>query len=118
MKNIQADARRLKKLLHELARVGPVMRGSVVRLGPYKNIMFSLNKNQKTRIIYLGPQREQAAKTCSANYRKLLEIVDEMTILNMELLKQHVDPIRLAGGQGRKRKVLKKIRKKARPVEL
>jgi hypothetical protein len=44
---------------------------------------------------------------------KLLDIVAEMTILNMELLKQHADPVRLAvpktGG-------LKK-QKKAREVE-
>jgi len=84
---------RLGKLQRELARLGPIMRGSVVRLGPYKRPTFSLNKDQKTRLVYLGAEREQAAKTCSDNYRKLMDIVEEMTILNMHLLKRHVDPV-------------------------
>lgn len=95
MKNIQSAVSRLKKLRGELASLGPIMRGSVVRLGPYKNIFFSLNKDQKTRLIYLGMEREPAARQCSENYRKLQEIVEEMTILNMGLLRQHHDPIKL-----------------------
>ncbi len=71
------------------------MRGSVVRLGPYKRPIFSAKKNQKTHLVYLGEDRVQIAKICSDNYRKLLDIVDEMTILNMDLLKQHQDPIQL-----------------------
>jgi hypothetical protein len=92
MKNIQQILIRLRELHKKLARLGPIMRGSVVRLGPYKRPIFSLNQHQKTRLVYLGEQREQAARTCSENYRKLLDIVEEMTILNMELLKQHQDP--------------------------
>jgi len=92
MKNIQQTVLRLRELHRELARLGPIMRGSVVRLGPYQRPIFSLNKDQKTRLVYLGEDREQTAKTCSDNYRKLLDIVEEMTILNMHLLKQHVDP--------------------------
>ncbi len=94
MKNIKPILKRLKKLHAELAEVGPIMRGSVVRIGPYKHILFSLNKDKKTRLVYLGAAREKAAKTCSENYRKLLDIVEEMTILNMDLLKQHVDPVK------------------------
>ena len=48
---------------------------------------FSLNKDKKTKLIYLGKKREEHAKKYSANYKRLLEIVEEMTILNMELLK-------------------------------
>ena len=95
MKNIQAAASRLKELQRKLARLGPIMRGSVVRLGPYKNIFFSLHKDRKTRLIYLGKEREQTALTCSKNYRKLLDTAEEMTILNMALLKQHANPVKL-----------------------
>ncbi len=69
------------------------MRGSVVKIGPYKRPIFSTKKNQKTSLVYLGEDREQAAETCSDNYRKLLDIVEEMTILNIVLLKQHLDPV-------------------------
>lgn len=94
MKKIAPIIRRLQTLHAELARLGPVMRGSVVRLGPYKHIIFSLNKDKKTRLVYLGMEREQAARQCSDNYKKMLEIAEEMTMLNMALLKQHVDPVK------------------------
>jgi hypothetical protein len=114
MKKITLIIRRLLTLHAELARLGPLMRGSVVRLGPYQHIFFSLNKDKKTRLVYLGRDREQAARTCSENYRRLLDIVEKMTILNMDLLKQHADPVKLAAAPARG---LKK-QKKNRPVEL
>lgn len=83
---------RLHELHDELAGLGPIMRGSVVRLGPYKHILFSLNKDKKTRLIYLGKDREAAAKECAGNHKKLLAIIEEMTTLNMTLLKERVDP--------------------------
>ena len=65
------------------------MRGSVVVIGtrsrqPY----FSLNKDKKTRIIYLGKKRVDKATEYSDNYKRLQEIVEEMTHLNMTLLKR------------------------------
>ncbi len=67
------------------------MRGSVVLLGTRnKQFYFSLNKNKKTKLIYLGNERMKTAKKYSKNYKTLLSIVEEMTILNMELLKENV----------------------------
>jgi hypothetical protein len=81
--------RRVKALQRQMGQVGPVMRGSVVLIGTRnKQFYFSLNKDKKTHLIYLGKKREPRARHYSANYRKLLEIVEEMTILNMSLLKQ------------------------------
>jgi hypothetical protein len=81
--------RRVKTLQGRLGTLGPVMRGSVVVIGTrYKQSYFSLNKDKKTKLIYLGKKREAWAREYSNNYKKLLEIVEEMTILNMELLKQ------------------------------
>jgi len=70
--------------------MGPVMRGTVVRIGTRnKQFYFSLNKNKKTRLIYLGNQREPLARRMSANYKELLATVEEMTTLNMALLKSN-----------------------------
>jgi len=81
--------RRVKILERRLGQVGPVMRGTVVLLGArHKQPYFSLNKEKKTRLIYLGKKREPAARQLSANYKTLLAIVEEMTLLNMELLRQ------------------------------
>jgi len=73
----------------EVGRLGPVMRGSVVVIGTQnKQPYFSLNKDKKTRIIYLGKKRGDKAAEYSDNYRKLQEIVEEMTYLNMTLLRR------------------------------
>jgi hypothetical protein len=79
---------RLKALRKEMEGLGPVMRGSVVVIGTRnKQPYFSLNKDKRTRLIYLGRKREPIAREYSANYKRLLEIVDDMTLINMELLK-------------------------------
>lgn len=68
------------------------MRGSVVIIGTKnKQPYFSLNKNKKTKIIYLGKNREERAREYSDNYKKLIEIVEEMTEINMILLKENCE---------------------------
>lgn len=82
--------RRVKTLQRQLGKLGPVMRGSVVIIGTRnKQPYFSLNKNKRTCLIYLGKKREYKAREYSRNYKKLLEIVEEMTIINMTLLKEN-----------------------------
>ena len=82
--------RRVKTLQKQLGTLGPVMRGSVVIIGTRnKQLYFSLNKDKKTHLIYLGKKREDKARQYSQNYKKLLEIVEEMTTLNMMLLKEN-----------------------------
>ena len=87
---IAKTKRRVKTLQKQLGRLGPVMRGSVVVIGTRnKQSYFSLNKDKKTHLIYLGKRREARAKEYSANYKQLLDIIEEMTILNMKLLKEN-----------------------------
>jgi len=87
-KEIANARRKLRRLEKEMAGIPPVMRGSVVRIGTRnKQFYFTLNKDKKTRLIYLGNKREPLARKLSANYKKLVAIVEEMTLLNMTLLK-------------------------------
>jgi len=82
--------RRVKTLQKRMAQLGPVMRGSVVVIGTRnKQSYFSLNTNKKTKLIYLGKKRQARAKEYSDNYRKLRAIVEEMTMINMTLLKEN-----------------------------
>lgn len=84
--------RNLKSLQKKLGDLGPVMRGSVVMLGPKdkaKRICFSLNKDGKTKMMYLGKKREEKAKEYSQNYKKMLDIVEDITAINMTLLKEN-----------------------------
>lgn len=87
-KSVAMIQRRVRKLQEALGQLGPVMRGSVVVIGVRnKQPYFSLNKDKRTRLIYLGQKRVALARAYSKNYQRLLAIVEEMTILNMELLK-------------------------------
>ena len=86
---IAKKRRRVRTLQRRLGELGPAMRGSVVRIGTRnKQFYFSLNQAGKTRLIYLGNKRVNRAREYSNNYKKLLEIIEEMTTLNMELLKE------------------------------
>jgi hypothetical protein len=81
--------RRVGELRKELCRLGPLMRGSLVVIGTRnKQPYFSVNIKRKTHLLYLGRRREKKAKAYSQNYRRLQEIVEEMTVLNMRLLKR------------------------------
>ena len=83
--------RRVKTLQRQLGRLGPVMRGSVVVIGTRnKQPYFSVNKDGRTQLIYLGKKREKRARQYSANYKNLRDIAEEMTILNMKLLKENL----------------------------
>jgi hypothetical protein len=89
-KELAKMKRRVKTLQKQLGQLGPLMRGSVVVIGTRnKQPYFSLNKNKKTHLIYLGKKREDKAREYSQNYQKLLEIVEEMTTINMTLLKEN-----------------------------
>ena len=82
--------RRVKTLQKKMGQLGPLMRGSVVVIGTRnKQSYFSLNKNKTTQFIYLGNKREARAMEYSENYKKLLQIVEEMTLINMALLKEN-----------------------------
>jgi len=86
---IAKKKRRVKRLQKQLAELGPVMRGSVVLIGTRnKQFYFSLNKDKKTHLIYLGKKKVDRAREYSENYKKLLAIVEEMTMLNMRLIKE------------------------------
>ena len=56
-----------------------------------KQAYFSLNKNKKTKIIYLGEKKKERALEYSENYKKLIEIIEEMTEINMTLIKEAYD---------------------------
>lgn len=85
-----------KRLLRLQARISglfPLMRGSIVRIGmKTKRPTYSLNMNGKTKIIALGNGKDQIAAQRIENYRKLLTIVDEMTLINIELIRRMEAP--------------------------
>ena len=91
-KSVETMRREVRKLQEEMGKLGPVMRGSVVIIGTRnKQPYFSLNKDKRTRLIYLGQKRVASAQQYSKNYKRLLAIVEGMTILNMELIQRDAD---------------------------
>lgn len=88
----QPDLKKIKERLAaiqaEIQAIGPVMRGSVTVMGTrHRQPYFSVSIKGKTRLIYLGEKRAEVARQYVANYRELAGLVDEMTLLQMELLK-------------------------------
>ncbi len=99
----QKILRKLLSLEKKMHSCGSVMRGSIVTLkmtcgnkqckcftdknAKHPAQYFSVNINKKTKLIYLGKSKIKTAEKLKANYLKLWNIIDEMTILNMELLK-------------------------------
>lgn len=57
-----------------------------------KRPTYSLNLNGKTRIVYLGEAKEPVAKAWIENYRTLQGVIDEMTLINIEMLKRINQP--------------------------
>jgi hypothetical protein len=93
--------RRLKYLEQKMSQVGHVMRGTVVNVSTkcgnpnckcakgekHLQEYFSLNKDKKTIWVFLGRHRAEKAKTYIDNYKKTIDLMEEMTILNLRLLK-------------------------------
>jgi len=94
--NISQQIRKLHSLHRQLAALGPLVRGSVVRLGQRKTPMLSLNKAGKTHLVYLGESRLDQAQAYSQNYKILLDIIEKMTLINMSLLKAGVPHPKIA----------------------
>ena len=99
-----------KRLLNKLGRIqkkfkeiGPIMRGSVVILknkcanknckcqkdktAKHPAYYFSVNMNNKTKLIYIGSKKLKIAEEYSKNYLKLKKIINEMTLINLEIVK-------------------------------
>lgn len=93
--------RRRRALHKKMVKLGPLMRGSVVELSTtcgnlncrcargekHKKLYYSLSTKGKTKLVYLGKQREELARQYCAKHRELLDIIEEMTKINVELLK-------------------------------
>lgn len=89
--------KQLQVIQEKITRCFPLMRGSVVTIGiKDKQPKFSLSLKGKTRLLYLGKRKELIAKKWSDNYKKVLGLIDEMTFINMELLRR----MEVTGGKG------------------
>lgn len=81
--------RQVEELERQIRSIGPLMRGSVTFMGGrHKQPYFSVSIGGKTRVMYLGAQRTPSARQCVENYRKLMGLIDKVTVLRMQLLKQ------------------------------
>ena len=88
MRRKEKIVKEMDELMEEIRALGPMMRGSVTIMGTKnKQPYFSVGVRGKTKIIYLGEKRSLLAKKYLENYKRMLAIIETMTVLNMELLK-------------------------------
>ena len=93
-KSTQFLQKRLTIIQKQMGELFPMMRGSVVNIGmKNKQPKYSLNIEGKTKLIYLGNNKKGIAKKWIDNYRKHMQLIDEMTLINMEIIRRNkVDP--------------------------
>ena len=78
----------LKRLEKEYQKTRPIMRGSITHMGTKnKQPYFSLSLKGKTKVIYLGNKRAKIAEKYVENYKKAIELIDQMTLIQMQILK-------------------------------
>lgn len=79
---------KLKKLESEFKKCRPIMRGSITYMGiKNKQPYFSLSLKGKTKVIYLGDKRAKIARKYVGNYKRATELIDQMTLIQMQMLK-------------------------------
>ena len=102
-KTIHQLKRRKRALEQRMALLTPLMRGTVVELATtcgnrrcrcaqgdkHKKLYFSVSAKGKTRLIYLGKERATLARQYADNYKALAALIDEMTRINMNLLREN-----------------------------
>jgi len=94
--------RRITELQKQMTKLGPAMRGSVVTLAnkcgnpncccaqgqKHHQLYFSVTKKGRTKLIFLGKSKVQKARKYSDNYKTMMAILEEMTDINIQLLKK------------------------------
>lgn len=93
-KSTQFLQKRLKIIQKQMGELFPMMRGSVVNIGmKNKQLKYSLNIEGKTKLIYLGDKKQGIAKKWIDNYKQHMKLIDEMTLINMEIIRRtKIDP--------------------------
>lgn len=88
-KSTQFLQKRLKIIQKQMGELFPMMRGSVVNIGmKNKQPKYSLNMEGKTKLMYLGNKKQGIAKKLIDNYRQHMKLIDEMTLINMEIIRR------------------------------
>jgi len=107
-KNIQQLKRRYERLAAQLAKVGPVVQGTITErlitkpdphdskatktIGPY--YQWTFKQNAKTVTVNLSPSQAKAFQKAIDNNRKLEEIIKEMRSLSREILEATTEGVK------------------------
>jgi hypothetical protein len=86
--------------LRELARIGPLLQGSLVRV-PHKTCrhvahLLTFPVQGKTRSVYVPLGMVEEVKTWTRNYRSLKTLIRQISRLSLALIHRHVPAERAA----------------------
>lgn len=92
--------------LRELARIGPLVQGSLVQI-PHKSCrhvahLLTFSVRGKTRSVYVPVGLVEEVKTWTRNYRSLKALMRQISRLSLALIHSHV-PAARAAARGRSR---------------
>jgi hypothetical protein len=81
--------KQLERLEAKAHKCFPLMKGCVTVIGgDNKLLRFTSKKNGKSYSMYLGDKKAEVAKKYIENYRKLNDIVNKMSEINLEIIKR------------------------------
>lgn len=85
--------------LKKFARLGPVVRGSLVSVqrGGHVARQLTLSVRGKTHTVYVPPGMVKEVESWIRNYRRMKRIAEEVSKLNLALIHRHVPESRAAG---------------------
>lgn len=100
-KQVEKLKARRRYLRGRITQLGPVLRGSVVTLGircgnpnckcakgkTHPSVYFAVKIKGKSHLYYLGRKFQDKAKAWNRNYQRLKDIFDELTLINIDILK-------------------------------
>ena len=81
--------KQLERLEVKAHKCFPLMKGCVTVIGGDNKLpRFTSKKNGKSYSMYLGDKKAEVAKKYIENYRKLNDIVNKMSEINLEIIKR------------------------------
>ena len=74
----------------KLREIGPMLKGSLVKMPKHTSLYLTSSKKGKTRTMYIPLDRLEEAKEWNANYKEAKELLEELCEIQRALLQAEI----------------------------
>ena len=82
--------------LKRLSGIGPMLKGSLVKMPKHTSLYLTDSKKGKTRTMYIPLDRLEEAKEWNANYKEAKRLIEELCGIQRALLQAEIEKVRKA----------------------